>query len=220
MNCRVQSGKESELIAAILAGDTQLYLQLIPPYGRTVYIMSFSCMKNEKDAEDAVQETFIRAFRDLSAFPSDSNFSTWLIRIVLNEARSRLPQQATIQIASLDEPQGEEMPVSPAFLRDWRELPSDVVEREDIRKLLQQAVEMLPNIYQQVFLLRDVEEFNVDETAQILDISTSLVKVRLHRARMMLQGLLEQKMKAINSASKEMLGKESNYESDLVKTSN
>jgi RNA polymerase sigma-70 factor, ECF subfamily len=95
-----------------------------------------------------------------------------------------------------------------------------VVEREDIRKLLQQAVEMLPNIYQQVFLLRDVEEFNVNDTAQILDISTSPVKVRLHRARMMLQRLLAPKLNAINSASKEMLSKESNYESGSVRTSN
>jgi RNA polymerase sigma-70 factor, ECF subfamily len=210
---------ESELIAAILAGDTQLYLQLIRPYERSVYTMSFSCMKNEKDAEDVAQETFIRAFRDLSAFPSDSNFSMWLIRFVLNEAKNRLRRQAATRTASIGESHGEEMLVSPALLREWRELPSDVVERKDIRKILQQAVEMLPNIYLQVFLLRDVEEFNVNDTAQILDISTSLVKVRLHRARMMLQRILAPKLNAINSASKKMLSKDSNYESGTIRTS-
>jgi len=167
-------------------------------------MMSLFHMKNEKDAEDVAQEAFIKAFRNLRAFRGDSKFSTWLISIALNEARYRLRRQATIRIVSLDELQGEEMPVSPALLRDWRELPSDVVEREEIRKLLQQAVEMLPNIYQQVFLLRDVEELNVNDTAQILDISSSLVRVRLHRARMMLQRLLAPKLKAINCASKKL----------------
>lgn len=163
--------------------------------------MSFFCLKNEEDAEDVAQETFIKAFRNLGTFRGDSKFSTWIISIALNEARSRLRRQATIRIVSLDELQGEEMPASPALLRDWRELPSDVVEREEIRKLLQQAVEMLPDIYQQVFLLRDVEELNLRDTAQILDISASLVKVRSHRVRIMLQRLLAPKLTGISSAS-------------------
>jgi RNA polymerase sigma-70 factor, ECF subfamily len=152
MSSRVRSGKESELIDAILAGDTQHYHQLIRPYARRVYIMSLSCMKNEKDAEDVAQETFIKAFQNLRAFRGDSKFGTWLISIALNEARSQLRRQATIQIVSLDQAQGEEMSESSTLLREWRELPCDVVEREEIRKLLQHAVEMLPNIYRQVFL--------------------------------------------------------------------
>ena len=192
---------ESELIAAILAGDTQLYRQLIRPYERSVYFLSLSCMKNEEDAKDVAQEAFIRAFLNLRAFRGDSRFSTWLISIALNEARGRLRRQTTIRIVSLDELQAEEMPVNPTLLRDWRELPSDFVEREEVRKSLWQAVEMLPNIYRQVFLLRDVDGFNGNDTAQVLDISTSLVKVRLHRARMMLRRLLAPKLKAINSAS-------------------
>jgi RNA polymerase sigma-70 factor, ECF subfamily len=205
MNSSVQSGKELELIAAILAGDTQIYHQLIRPYERCVYRMSLSYMKNETDAEDVTQETFIRAFRNLSAFRGESKFSTWLIGIALNEARNRLRRQALIQFVSLDALQDEEMPVSPALLHDWRELPSEIVEREEIRKLLQQAVASLPAIYQKVFLLRDVEEFNVSETAQILNISISLVKVRLHRARMMLQRRLAPKLKAINGACRSQL---------------
>jgi RNA polymerase sigma-70 factor (ECF subfamily) len=94
------------------------------------------------------------------------------------------------------------MCVSPALLRDWRELPSEAVERAEIRKLLEQAVKMLPDTYQQVFLLRDVKELNTNDTAQVLEISTSLVKVRLHRARMMLQRLLAPKLTVINGASK------------------
>jgi RNA polymerase sigma-70 factor (ECF subfamily) len=198
MNFGAQREKESELIAAILAGDVKLYHQLIRPYERSAYIMSLSYMKNEKDAEDVAQEMFIRAFRDLRSFRGDSTFSSWLIGIVINEAKNRLRRQATIRIASLDEPQGEGMPVLPVPLRDWQEIPSEVVEREEVRDALQEAVEMLPDICQQVFLLRDVEELNAIDTAQILGIETSLVKITLHRARMRLQRLLTPKLKAIN----------------------
>lgn len=190
MSVSTDNGTESELIAAILAGDTELYHQLIRPHERRVYIMALSYMKNKEDAEDVAQETFVRAIQNLRAFRGDSKFGTWLISIALNEARNRLRRRAAVRIVPVDEARGEEMPVSPVILRDWRELPSEVVEREEIRKLLEQAVKMLPDIYQQVFLLRDVEELNVNDTARILDISTSLVKVRSHRARMMLQRML------------------------------
>jgi RNA polymerase sigma-70 factor, ECF subfamily len=196
MNSRAQRGRESELIPAILAGDVQLYHELIRLYERSIYIVSFSCMKNERDAEEVVQETFIRAFRDLRVFRGDSKFSTWLIGIAINEARSRLRRQGVVRIASPHEPQDQQMPGFPALLHEWRELSSDVIEREEIRSSLQQAVEMLPNIYQQVFLLRDVEKLNGNDTAQILDIDTSMVKVTLHRARMMLQRLLAPKLRS------------------------
>lgn len=202
MNSVVQSGKESELIAAILAGDNQLYHQLIRPHERSVYMMSLAYMKNEEDAADVTQETFIRAFQNLRAFQGHSKFSTWLISIALNQARNRLRRKATIRIVSLDELQGEEVSLSPACLRDWRELPSEVVEREQITKLFQWAVEMLPNIYRQVFVLRVIEERNTNDTAKILEISSSLVKVRLHRARMMLRRVLAPRLKAINTVSK------------------
>lgn len=200
MNLRVQSEKEPDLIAAILAGDAQLYHHLIRPYERTIYIMALSCMNNKKDAEEVAQETFISAFRNLRAFRGDSKFSAWLISIAVNEAKNRLRRKAAIHIPAPDEPQNEEMPSSPKLLHDWQALPSDVVEREEIRTLLQQAVEMLPDICRQVFLLRDVEELNVNETGQILNIHASLVKVSLHRARMMLQRFLAPELKTINSA--------------------
>jgi RNA polymerase sigma-70 factor, ECF subfamily len=204
MNFRVYRGKESELIAAILDGDTQLYHQLIRPYERSVYIVSLSYMKNEKDAEEVAQETFIRAFRDLWTFPCDLKFSMWLIGIAINEARSRLRRRAAIRVVSREKPRSKKMSGSPALLRHWCELPSDMVEREDIRELLHQAVQMLPNIYQRVFLLHEVEELNINDTARILGISTQLVKIALHRARIRLQRLLAPKLKAINSTAKKM----------------
>jgi RNA polymerase sigma-70 factor (ECF subfamily) len=157
------NGTESELIAAILAGDTELYHQLIRPHERSVYVIAFSCLRNREDAEDVAQETFVRAMRNLGAFRGDAKFSTWLIRIALNEARSRLRRQSTAQILSLDVSRAEEMCFSPALLRDWRELPSEAVGRAEIGELLEQAVKTLPDIYQQVFLLRDVSELDVAE---------------------------------------------------------
>jgi len=193
---------EAEIIAAVLAGETQLYHELIRPHERSVYMMALSYMKNETDAEDVAQEAFIKAFRNLSTFRGDAKFSTWLISITLNEARNRLRRQSVVRMQSLDEPPDEDGAVSPALLRDWREIPSEAVEREEVRTLIKKAVETLPEIYRQVFLLRDVEELDVNETAQALSISISNVKVRLHRARMMLQKELAPQLKTVNRAPK------------------
>src|ERR1700728_4178538 len=177
----VQSGGESELIDVILAGNTQLYHQLILPYERSVYLISLSYMKNDKDAEDVAQETFVRAFQNLGSFRGDRKLRTWFIHIAINEAKSRLQQQAIIQTASLLEPESEEWLMSPALLSDWKEVLSDVVEHEEIRSLLQHGFGRLPDIYQRVFLLRDVEELDLNDTAQILEMDASLVNIMSHR---------------------------------------
>lgn len=190
------------MIAAVLAGEIQVYHELIHPYERSVYVMALSYMKNEADAEDVAQEAFVRAFRKLSTFRAESKFSTWLISITINEARTRLRRQALVRIESLDQLPDEDKAISPALLRDWREIPSDAIEREEVRNLIQQAVEQLPDIYQQVFLLRDVEELTIGETAAALNISIPSVKVRLHRARMMLQKQLAPQLGAVNRTSK------------------
>jgi RNA polymerase sigma-70 factor (ECF subfamily) len=196
MTLQEQQG-EAELIAAILAGETQLYHDLIRPYERPVYLLALSYMKNETDAEDVAQEAFLKAFRHLSSFRADAKFSTWLISIALNEARGRLRRQTASRTESLDKDPDEEGAVSPALLRDWREIPSEAVERGEIRDLLRKAVETLPEIYREVFLLRDVEELNINETAEALNISVSAVKVRLHRARLMLQKYLAPQLKSV-----------------------
>jgi RNA polymerase sigma-70 factor, ECF subfamily len=178
---------EASLIAAILAGDTQLYHDLIRPYERTVFMTALSVLKNEADAEEVTQEAFLKAFRSISTFRAESKFGTWLISIVLNEARARLRRQAIIPMQSIDDTSGEGTGISPALLRDWREIPLEAVELKQIREMLQEAVFNLPDIYRQVFLLRDVEELSVAETSESLEISISSVKVRLHRARLLLQ---------------------------------
>jgi RNA polymerase sigma-70 factor (ECF subfamily) len=158
-------------------------------------------MKNEADAEDVAQEAIVRGFRKLSSFRAESKFSTWLISITINEARTRLRRQALVRMESLDQ-LDEDKGISPALLRDWRELPSEAIERDEVRNLIQQAVAQLPDVYRQVFLLRDVEELTASETAEALNISIPSVKVRLHRARMMLQKQLAPQLRTVNRTSK------------------
>jgi RNA polymerase sigma-70 factor (ECF subfamily) len=193
--------KEPELIAAILAGDAQLYHQLINPYERSVYVMSLFYMRNDKDAEDVAQEAFVRAYQGLWAFQSDSEFGPWLIGIALNEAKNRLRKKVAIRIASIDEFQSEEMQATPALVCTWQELPSQIIERDEIRALLQRAVQILLDSEQQIFFLHDVEEFRASDVAQILNINASTVKVSLHQARMTLQRFLAPKLNTLNSTS-------------------
>ncbi len=189
---------EAQLIASVLAGETQLYYELIRPYERSVYMMALSYMKNEADAEDVAQEAFLKAFHHLATFRSEAKFSTWLVGIALNEARSRLRHEAVMRMESIDDALEEGGHISPAILRDWREVPSEALERKEVREMLQKAITSLPDIYREVFLLRDVEELNNLETAAALCITVGNVKVRLHRARMMLQKQLTPLLRNMN----------------------
>lgn len=186
---------EAQMIASILGGNTHEFHDLIRPHERSVYIMALSLLQNDADAEDAAQEAFLKAFRNLASFRGEAKFGTWLISITLNEARSRLRTRKNIKIESLDETPDGQGNVSPALLRDWREIPSEALERKEVRLVLQQAINDLPAIYREVFLLRDVEELSVSESAESLGISIASVKVRLHRARMMLQKKLVPKLR-------------------------
>ena len=198
MTGTVEGRDEAQIIASILAGNTHEFHDLIRPYERSVYIMALSLLHNEADAEDAAQETFLKAFRNLARFRGDAKFSTWLISIALNEARSRLRSKKNLKIDSLDEAPDGSGHVSPALLRDWREIPSEALERQEVRLLLQHAVTDLPSIYREVFMLRDVEELSVNESAEALGITVASVKVRLHRARLMLQKKLAPQLKKLN----------------------
>src|SRR5580692_8294216 len=191
--------EEQRLIALILGGDSRLFHDLIRPYERSVYIMALSLLHNEGDAEDAAQEAFLKAFRNLACFRGDSKFGTWLISITLNEARSRLRQQKAAKLDSIDaDLADEDTTLSPAILRDWREIPSETLERAEVRHMLKAAIDSLSPTYREIFLLRDVEELSIAETAELLQITAVLVKVRLHRARIMLQKHLAPQLKQFN----------------------
>jgi RNA polymerase sigma-70 factor (ECF subfamily) len=147
--------------------------------------MAMALLRNPQEAEDVAQETFLKALRNLHAYRAEARFSTWLVSIALNEARNRLRRDRAFE--SLDNTSDESDRIAPELLRDWREVPSEALERLELRKMLQEAVTELPLIYREVFLLRDVEELSISESAESLGISAASVKVRLHRARIMLQ---------------------------------
>lgn len=188
---KAATANESALIARILSGETELFHQLIRPYEKLVYVTIFAILKNDTDAEDAAQETMINAFRHLQSFRGEAKFSTWLVTIAMNEARKRLRKTKVSAEDSLDEPKEEsEGDYTPAVLTDWREIPLEALERKELREKLREAVAQLPEKYREVFVLRDIEGLNQEETATALSINVTLAKVRLHRARMMLQKTL------------------------------
>jgi RNA polymerase sigma-70 factor, ECF subfamily len=178
--------QEMEWIARILQGERDLFHELIRPYERVVYLTAVSVLRDASEAEDAAQEAMIKAYRGLGRFRGDAKFSTWLTSIVLNEARSRLRKSARVKVQSLDDAEQEE-DYTPFLVADWREIPSETLEREELAKQIERAIDGLPPSYREVFLLRDKEEMSIEEIAQVLAVKANLVKVRLFRARMMLQ---------------------------------
>lgn len=199
--------KEAELIRRIVAGENELFHDLIRPYERMVYLTVFSIVKNEVEAEDGAQEAVISAYRHLSTFRAEAKFSTWLTTIAINEGRKRLRKAKVAKEDSLDEEvEKAEGDYTPAPLTDWREVPLQAMERKELREALREAVAELPNTYRQVFVLRDLEELNTEETAQALGINSGVVKVRLHRARLMLQKRLAPFLKTMAPKRKWLFG--------------
>jgi len=199
---------EAGLIARILAGEKELFHELIRPYERMVYLTLLGILKNEADAEDAAQEAVISSYRYLSSFRGHAKFSTWLTTIAINEGRKRLRKAKTAAEESIEEEvEGQEGDFTPAPLTDWREVPLEALERKELREALRAAVAELPDIYRHVFILRDLEELNIEETSQAMGISVGVVKVRLHRARIMLQKRLVPYLKTAAPARRGFFGR-------------
>ncbi|MGH9702814.1 MAG: sigma-70 family RNA polymerase sigma factor [Candidatus Acidiferrales bacterium] len=185
--------EEAALIARIQAGDKELFLDLIRPYQRRVYAAALAILRNEADAEEVTQEAILKALAHLGTFRRESRFSTWLIQIVINEARMRLRKNHPERITSLEEQvtrEGDEGAYKPKDFADWREIPSEALSRKEIRAALLHALASLAQKYREVFVLRDVESLSIEETARILGITAGSVKTRLLRARLMLRDFL------------------------------
>jgi RNA polymerase sigma-70 factor (ECF subfamily) len=182
---------ESALIERVLAGEGECFYELIKPYERALYVAAQSVMQNEADAEDVAQEAVLKAFANLAEFRRESKFSTWLIQITINEARMRRRKNRPHLYDSLDEPQrGEEGDYMPRDFADWREIPSEALERKEVREALERAITALDPKYREVLMLRDVQQLSIAETAQALAISEANVKTRLLRARLQVRDAL------------------------------
>jgi len=190
-----RDARDRDLIARILGGERELFHDLVRPYEKSVYFAAYSLLQNEQDAEDVAQEAVLRALKHLHTFRAEAKFSTWLVSIALNEARGRLRHNRLIDFESVDEVREEESgDFTPAVISDWREVPSDALERKELRELLRSAIAKLPEIYREVLVLRDVQEFNIAETAAALGLTEGVVKTRLLRARLMMQKELAPKL--------------------------
>lgn len=187
LNRAVSLGAEADIIARVRDGETQLFHDLIRPYERIVYGVMLRMLHNKADAEDAAQEAFLRAFRYLGSFRFEAKFSTWLVGIAVNEARSRLRRNKVMHSFFLDCFFTLSTPRAGMELIDPRLSPAKELERKQLSGLLVRAIEELPTTYRDVFLLRSVQEYSTAETAHILGINPGLVKVRMHRARYILK---------------------------------
>jgi RNA polymerase sigma-70 factor (ECF subfamily) len=188
---------EAEVISRVIAGERELFYDLIKPCERAVFLTAFSVLKSEADAEEVVQEAALKAYKALSSFRGEAKFSTWLVKITLNEARMRLRRSRAESEVSLEEFANDgDSDYTPAVLTDWREIPSEALDRKELRVLLQRGLDELPEKYREVLILRDVRELNIDETAQLLGISIGMVKTRLFRARLMMQKIVAPELRA------------------------
>jgi RNA polymerase sigma-70 factor (ECF subfamily) len=181
---------EYAMIQRIVHGEKELFYQLVRPYERRVYVMAFAILRNEADAQDAAQDALFKAFKHLAQFRSEARFSTWLIQVTLNEARMRLRKNHLEIMRPIDEVEQEDGSYTPRDFTDWREIPSEALERKQVREMLVKALASLTEKYREVFVLRDVQHMSTEEAAEVLGISAGAVKTRLLRARLMLRDFL------------------------------
>ena len=184
---------EPQLVARLRAGEESAFEQLVRSTSVRLLAAARRLLRNEEDARDAVQSAFIRAFQSLSRFREESRLSTWLHRILVNEALMKLRSRARAEEESID-------PLLPTFVADghqtrdtvdWSESADKALERAETRALINRAIDQLPESYRTVLVMRDLEEMSTAEVAEMLGVSANVIKVRLHRARQALRTLLE-----------------------------
>src|SRR6201997_4784561 len=184
------TAREQELIVRVQRGEHELFYELVQPYERRVYAAALAILRNESDAEDTAQEAMLKALANLRQFRAEARFSTWLIQITVNEALMRRRRERKGMVEGIDDRREEDDEYTPRDFADWREIPSEALERKEVRQKLAQALSTLDRKYREVFVLRDMEQLNIQETAEALGISVAAVKTRLLRARLMLRDLL------------------------------
>jgi RNA polymerase sigma-70 factor (ECF subfamily) len=179
---------EAQLIRRVCDGEREVFYELVRPYERMIYATAMSILKNQADAEEVAQEAVLKAFSNLPSFRGEAKFSTWLVQITYNEAKMKLRRARAHLYESIDEQQqNDDGDYIPNDFADWRPIPSEALESDEIRKMVQNAINLLGSIYREILILRDVQLLTVKETMIILGISEAAVKTRLHRARLLLR---------------------------------
>jgi len=178
---------DTALVTQTRAGDTHAFSELVKRYEGKVFRLAQHVTQNREDAEDVLQETFLKAYEHLDQFRGDSKFYTWIVRIAVNQALMKLRRRKSDRAVSLDETidTGEDTLVREIAV--WEENAEQRYSREELGGLLDSAVQSLEPLYRSVFVLRDIEDLSTEETAEALDLSVPAVKSRLLRARLQLR---------------------------------
>jgi len=177
---------DDELVRRVQAGNAEAFEELVRRYERKVYNITYRMMGNEQDASEALQDTFLRAYRFLPKFQFKSSFFTWLYRIATNVSLTKLRKRKSPPIISLDEPVGEDEDL-PLEIPDYKYSPEEMMRRRELQEALQKSVDSLPADYRSVVVLRDLEGLSNEEVGKILNLSVPAVKSRLHRGRLVLR---------------------------------
>lgn len=186
---------EADLVAKAKAGDAAAFNELVSHYERRVFRMAKQITQNDEDAEDVLQETFLKAYSHLDDFQGNSKFYTWIVRIAVNEALMKLRKRRSDRTVPLDDPIDTGEDVVAREIAVWEDNPEQRYSREEMGNILDEAVQSLKPAYRTVFILRDIEEMSIEETAQALNLSISAVKSRLLRARLQLRDKLTRQFK-------------------------
>ena len=183
--------REVEIIQRVCRGEQEAFYELVRPYERAIYFAAMGVLNNPADAEEVAQETVLKAFNALPSFRFEAKFSTWIIQIAINESRMKLRKDRRHLYESIDpEREDEEGDYRPKDFADWRDIPSEELQRKELREALQRAMAALAPKYREVLILRDVQHVSIAETAKILGISEANVKTRLLRARLQMRDAL------------------------------
>jgi RNA polymerase sigma-70 factor, ECF subfamily len=178
---------ELKLVRAAKGGDVSAFEQLVKRYDRNVFRIANHITHSREDAEDVVQEAFLKAYSNLEKFQEQSKFYTWLVRIAVNEALMKLRKRRPERFVSLDEDVKTEDDSLPREVADWSPNPEQLYNQEELRDILSRTIQGLPPTFRTVFVLRDVEGLSTEETAEALELSVPAVKSRLLRARLQLR---------------------------------
>ena len=182
-----QVSEELTLVQAAKAGDVGAFEDLVRRYDRNVFRIAQHITQNREDAEDVVQDAFLKAYGNLAQFQGQSKFYTWLVRIVVNEALMKLRRRRPERMVSLDEDVKTEDDSVPREVADWSPNPEQLYSQSELHDILSRTIQGLPPSFRTVFVLRDVEGLSTEETAEALGLSIPAVKSRLLRARLQLR---------------------------------
>lgn len=178
---------ELALVQAAKRGEVGAFEELVKRYDRNIFRIAQHITQNREDAEDVVQDAFLKAYENLDQFQGNSKFYTWLVRIAVNESLMKLRRRRSSRTVSLDEDIETEEDTMPREVADWSPNPEQLYKQGELKDILRKTIQGLPASFRTVFVLRDVEGLSTEETAEALDLSIPAVKSRLLRARLQLR---------------------------------